>query len=92
MGKTRARLRISGIVQGVCFRAATVEVARDLGVKGWVRNNPDGTVEALVEGDEERVKKVIEWCHEGPPMARVDHVAVGWEAFRDEFDGFAATL
>ncbi|MBI5562381.1 MAG: acylphosphatase [Deltaproteobacteria bacterium] len=86
----RARLVISGVVQGVYFRANTAEVAERLGVCGWVRNNPDGTVEAVFEGGEEAVGKVIEWCRVGPPRARVDGVAVSWEAFQDEFDGFTA--
>lgn len=90
MGKARARVIISGHVQGVFYRATTEEVARSHGVCGWVKNNPDGTVEAVFEGDREAVDRVIEWCREGPEMARVDRVDVSWEDFRDEFDNFMA--
>ncbi|MBI1911936.1 MAG: acylphosphatase [Deltaproteobacteria bacterium] len=86
----RAHLLIEGFVQGVSYRANTVEVARDNGVCGWVKNNPNGTVEAIIEGEESAVKKVIQWCHSGPPMARVDRVNVSWEPFKDEFDNFIA--
>ncbi len=88
MSKKRAHIKISGIVQGVFFRVTMAEVARSHGVTGWVKNNPDGTVEAVAEGEEEDLKKVIEWCHKGPPMARVDGVEVEWEDFKDEFDDF----
>ena len=87
--KVRAHLRIYGLVQGVFFRANTREVARRHGVCGWVRNRMDGTVEAVFEGEEERVRKVIEWCHKGPPGARVDRVNVDWEEYKNEFDDFS---
>lgn len=90
MRKVRAHLVIEGIVQGVFFRANTVDVARMHSVNGWVRNRPEGTVEAILEGEEESVKKVIEWCQSGPPRARVDRVNVHWEDFKDEFDDFMA--
>lgn len=88
MKMVRARVVVEGIVQGVYFRATTTEVARENGVRGWVRNRPDGTVEAVMEGAEPAVKKVIEWCHEGPPMARVTGVSVEWADYADEFDDF----
>ena len=90
MNKVRARLIIEGMVQGVFFRTTMAETARGHGVCGWARNNPDGTVEAVLEGDEDRVKKVIEWSYSGPPRARVDRVDTSWEDFKDEFDGFTA--
>lgn len=86
----RARLVIEGVVQGVYFRANTVDAAGRFGVCGWVKNNPDGTVEAVLEGRADSVGKVIEWCRIGPPKARVDNVNVKWEEYRDEFDGFSA--
>lgn len=64
------------------------EVARDLGVTGWVRNLPDGRVEAVLEGEEESVKKVIEWARRGPPLARVEEVKVVWEEYKGEFNDF----
>lgn len=86
----RAHLIISGIVQGVYFRTTTEEVARSYGVRGWVKNNPDGTVEAVLEGDDYSVKEVIQWCHSGPPMAKVARVDVTWEKYKNEFDNFMA--
>jgi acylphosphatase len=72
----RKRLRITGRVQAVAFRASTVTTARMLGLAGWVANRADGSVEVVAEGDEARVAALIRWCHYGPPAARVDHVAV----------------
>lgn len=88
--KRRAHLTITGLVQGVSFRAGTVEEARRHGVSGWVKNNPNGAVEAVVEGEEEAVKLLIEWCRTGPPLARVEDVFVSWEPFKNEFDDFIA--
>lgn len=90
MKKVRAHLTIRGIVQGVSFRAYTVETARKHGTTGWVKNNSDGSVEAIIEGDEADVKHVIDWCHTGPSLARVDNVLVQWEEYKNEFDDFIA--
>jgi acylphosphatase len=68
----------------VYFRAETAERAAALGVAGWVRNAPDGSVEAVFEGDEERVAGLVEWCRRGPAGARVDDVSVEWEEPRGE--------
>ncbi len=84
----RAHLRIYGRVQGVFFRANMRSVAERLGVKGWVRNVPDGSVEAVLEGPRDKVEEVIRWAHRGPPLARVDRVEVEWEEYRGEFDDF----
>ncbi len=86
----RARVVIEGRVQGVAFRASMVEEARLQGVAGWVKNNPDGTVEAVIEGKEVPVGRVLEWCRKGPPLARVDDVRLAWEPFKNEFDDFTA--
>jgi len=86
--RKRAHLFISGRVQGVFYRANTQERARRLGLTGWVRNLPDGRVEAVVEGEEEKIRELINWCHEGPPGARVEDVEVHWEDYRGEFDDF----
>jgi len=80
----RAHVRIYGRVQGVWFRAHTKDIADKLGIKGWVRNVPDGSVEAVFEGDDESVEKIIEWCHRGPPLARVERVEVEYEEPRGE--------
>jgi len=71
---------ISGQVQGVGFRYATIGRARSRDVAGWVRNNPDGTVGAVFEGQPEAVEALVAWCRRGPPGARVDEVAVEVEA------------
>lgn len=67
----RVRIVVRGRVQGVGFRYATVTAARRLGLAGWARNAPDGSVEILAEGDAEAVRQLIAWCHQGPPSARV---------------------
>lgn len=64
------------------------EVADQLGVSGWVRNLPDGSVEAVVEGERQRVEELIKWAHRGPPAARVEAVEVEWEPYKGEFKGF----
>ena len=70
------RVVITGRVQGVFFRAWTKEQADALGVAGWVRNRPDGSVEALIEGSQAAVDAPVERLHEGPPQARVDKVEI----------------
>ncbi|MBF0356246.1 MAG: acylphosphatase [Alphaproteobacteria bacterium] len=71
-----AHVRISGRVQGVCYRAWTVEQAARLGLKGWVRNRADGTVEAVFQGSEAAVRTMIEMCRQGPSGARVGGLTV----------------
>jgi acylphosphatase len=73
---TAVRIRVRGLVHGVSFRATMARVASDLGVRGWVRNLPDGSVEAFLEGDERNVRRVVDWARTGPPRARVDRVEV----------------
>ncbi len=87
----RARLRISGRVQGVFFRQTTAQEATRLRLTGWVRNLPDGDVEAVIEGGAEVVDRMITWCHHGPPSARVDDVAVSWETATGEYTRFSIT-
>jgi acylphosphatase len=70
------RVRISGRVQGVFFRASCARLADDLGVSGWVRNLPDGDLEAVFQGSDEAVERILAWCGEGPPHARVTGVDV----------------
>ena len=69
-----AKLKIHGRVQGVFFRQSTREKARELGLSGWVKNMPDGTVEALAAGPENVVNELIAWCEQGPAYARVEKV------------------
>lgn len=79
MAMARAHVWVSGRVQGVCFRAYTREEARRLGLAGWVRNLPDGRVEAVFEGEKEKVERAVAWCRLGPPSADVSGVEVAWE-------------
>ena len=72
----RVRAIVSGRVQGVSYRASTVDEARRLGLAGWVRNKADGTVELEAEGAPDQVAALLAWCRSGPPAARVDDVAV----------------
>jgi acylphosphatase len=69
---------VTGAVQGVFFRADARDRARSLGLAGWVRNRPDGSVEAVFEGDAERVESMVEWCRRGPRGAQVEDVEVEW--------------
>lgn len=85
---TRARVRVRGRVQGVFFRVETRDRARSLGLAGWVRNARDGSVEAVFEGEPERVQSMVDWCGRGPSGASVDGVDVEWEAPEGE-TGFA---
>jgi acylphosphatase len=86
--RLRAQVIIHGIVQGVFFRAATRDEARRIGVGGWVRNLPDGTVQALFEGEKKKVEEIIGWCHKGPPGAHVTGVDISWEPYRGEHRQF----
>jgi len=73
------QVNVSGRVQGVCFRAATRDEARRIGVAGWVRNLSDGTVEVLAQGPEDKVDRLLSWCYQGPPggyVAVVDYTEV----------------
>jgi len=87
MARQRLEVRIAGRVQGVWFRAATREEAARRGLDGWVRNLPDGRVEAVFEGEEAALEGMLAWCRVGPPGARVDAVettrgpATGLEGF-----------
>lgn len=73
---TAVHVKIRGLVHGVSYRSSMAQVASDLGVRGWVRNLPDGSVEAFLEGDERRVRRVLDWAKLGPPRARVDKLEV----------------
>ncbi|WP_049941181.1 acylphosphatase [Halorhabdus utahensis] len=85
--QVRAHVHVSGNVQGVFFRATTRDTAEEHGVDGWVKNLPDGRVEAVFEGSESAVDAMVEFCHEGSPAARVDEVEVTHEEPQG-LDGF----
>ena len=91
MQNARAHAIIEGRVQGVFFRYHTQELAIKLGLKGWVKNRWDGSVEAVFEGDQERVNQIIQWCHRGPSQARVTKVHQVWEDYTGEFNDFSIT-
>lgn len=84
----QAHLIISGRVQGVFYRASCQEVAESYGLKGYVKNLPTGQVEVLVQGEKEKIEKLIEWCKKGPSDARVSDVNVEWGDISADFDGF----
>ncbi len=88
MVMVRARLMISGRVQGVYYRSYAEEEARRLGITGYVLNRRDGRVEVLVEGSEHDVQAMIAWSRQGSPLSRVEDVEVVWEAYTGEFDDF----
>jgi acylphosphatase len=88
MPKERAHVTFLGRVQGVFFRAYTEEIANSLGLTGWVRNTPDGSVEAVFEGEKGDIEKAIIECRKGPPASRVDNVDVLWEDHKGEFGSF----
>jgi acylphosphatase len=87
--RVRAHIVVSGDVQGVSFRAATVDEARRLGVHGWVRNVPDGRVEAEAEGERAKVEALVRWCGRGPPAAHVDDVQVAWSPYAGDLARFS---
>jgi acylphosphatase len=80
----RVRVRVSGRVQGVFYRATCARLARDAGLGGHVRNLPDGRVEAVFEGPGPDVDRLVEWCRTGPEMARVDEVEIVAEQARGD--------
>jgi acylphosphatase len=77
--RRRVRVRVTGRVQGVFFRATCADLARELGLSGWVRNAPDGSVEGAFEGPAGSVEAIVAWCRRGPSSARVDAVSVSRE-------------
>ena len=84
----RAHILVAGRVQGVFFRHSAKNKALALGVAGWVRNLPDGRVEAVFEGDEKAVREAVAWCGSGPDGARVEDVDVVWDEKPEDIEGF----
>jgi len=85
----RVHLMISGDVQGVFFRHNTNKVANKLGLTGFVRNLPGGNVEVVAEGDEDKLKELIEFCKKGPIGAHVENVKIEYEEPKNEFYTFS---
>ncbi len=86
--QVRVQLTIEGWVQGVFFRTSTVQEARRLGVKGWVRNCPDGSVEVVAQGGGKKIDELIQWCHQGPAGAQVRNVQLKWENYLNNLETF----
>jgi len=86
--KKKIIIKVFGDVQGVFFRTFVKEKASELGLVGWVRNAKDRMVELLAEGEEENLKKMIDYCKEGPKFAKVDRTEVKWEEAVGEFQEF----
>ena len=85
----KVRLIIEGKVHGVFFRDSARRKALELGLNGWIRNNSDGSVETVIEGEEHKVRKMIAWCHEGPPAANVTKVTITEEDHMEVFSSFS---
>lgn len=88
MELARAHVIISGLVQGVFFRYETRMHAQALDIKGWVMNRFDGKVEAVFEGEKEKVKSIVRWCNEGPSGAAVKDIDLKWEPYSGKFRDF----
>ncbi|WP_291459587.1 acylphosphatase [Desulfobacula sp.] len=86
--KTQIKVIVSGRVQGVFYRAETKNTADRLDVKGYVKNLPNGSVEAVFEGDGPAVTQMMEWCHKGPPAAKVEHVLAEKAEVSSNFESF----
>ena len=87
LSMSTVHLIISGKVQGVFFRATAKEIADKLGVNGWVKNTPEGNVEAMATGTQEQIESFVAWCKKGPPKAKVENVEVS-KADETPFSGF----
>lgn len=86
--KIRAHIFVSGRVHGVCFRADTQQIAREIGLTGWVKNLLNGKVEIVVEGEKEKVKQMVDWVKHGPPAAKVNNIDIQWQEYIGEFKNF----
>ncbi len=85
-------LVISGQVQGVFFRAHTKEMADSLHLVGWVKNLPSGKVEVYAKGGVKHLEKLLQWCHKGPPQAKVSQVEVAWDKDLGDFSSFEIVI
>ncbi|MBI5158963.1 acylphosphatase [Candidatus Micrarchaeota archaeon] len=85
----RLHVKVKGRVQGVFFRAGARDTAIQLQLKGWVKNNSDGSVEAVAEGDKQHLETFLEWCQNGPQGASVSEVSSEWKDYKGEFNAFS---
>jgi len=86
--KIRAHIIVSGRVQGVYFREQTRKGAKKLSVSGWIKNLEDGRVEAIFEGEKEKVEKIVNWARRGPFFAKVNDLEIEWGEYQGEFESF----
>ena len=86
--KARILLHIYGRVQGVFFRAETQQKALGLGLTGWVRNNSNGSVQIVAEGEKDKVEELVTWCEQGSEAASVDNLDTNWLPYSGEFEDF----
>jgi len=86
--KTRLHIIIQGQVQGVFFRNTAKKIAEEMGMTGWVRNLPDGRLEAVVEGEKDKLEKMAKWAKKGPILARVEKIELEWGEYKGEFKNF----
>ena len=84
----QVHLIVSGLVQGVCYRANCKEEAIKLNLIGWVRNLSSGEVEVLAQGEKENIENLIEWCKKGPPHARVNNLKIEWQDKTEDLKSF----
>lgn len=88
MALARAHVVVSGDVQGVGFRYAAQRTAKSHNLTGWVKNLPNGSVEAVFEGERGAIEQMLQWCHRGPSAAEVTNVSVQWEQPTGDFHDF----
>ncbi|OGD85396.1 acylphosphatase [Candidatus Curtissbacteria bacterium RIFCSPLOWO2_01_FULL_41_18] len=86
--EVRVNIKIFGSVQGVFFRRSAKLEAEKLGIVGWVKNDGNGSVEAMAQGERDKVDEFIKWCKKGPPFAKVEKVEVKWLSESQDFDRF----
>lgn len=86
--RQRIEIRVFGAVQGIFFRSDTKKLARALGLTGWVKNEKDGSVTIVAEGDEEQLKALAEWCQKGNARSRVERADTDFKSASGEFTGF----
>lgn len=86
--KIQIKIIVQGMVQGVFYRASTQKTAVQLGITGWVKNMPDRTVHALLQGESDAVSQMIAWCNKGPSGSRVDHVQCENQDFTTPYESF----
>lgn len=84
----RVHILVSGMVQGVFFRHSARQLAEKLGLVGWIRNNPDGTVEALAQGEKKSLEEFIAWCKKGPSASQVEKVDIEWDDKQGDHNDF----